>query len=183
MFVPGKIIKTFISKKNNDVIIRYPQWEDLDEVLRYINVLSLEDTFITLSGEQKTREDEMDFLMKLFKGHENNTERGLFAFVGNELVGICGVSRHGKRKEHMGLIGISVAKAYREEGIGRALMTAILNEAKEMGLTMVDLHVYSTNEKAYNLYKHFGFIEAGRVPGAARYKDGFLDEIWMYKKL
>jgi hypothetical protein len=46
-FIPGKVIKTFITKKDTEVTIRYPKWEDLDEMTRYINEISKEDTFVT----------------------------------------------------------------------------------------------------------------------------------------
>jgi len=51
MFIPGLIVKKFISKKGKEIIIRYPKWEDLEELTRYANKLSKEDTFVTFSGE------------------------------------------------------------------------------------------------------------------------------------
>ena len=40
------------------MVIRYPKWEDLEELTRYINKLSSEDTFVTFSGEEIKKEEE-----------------------------------------------------------------------------------------------------------------------------
>lgn len=183
MFEPGKIIKTCTSRKGKEIVIRYPQWEDLNEMLRFINELSAEDTYITYSGETISKDEEIDWLAKVLKDLEKKNGSFIYAFDGKIMVGSCAVSRREKRKEHVGRIGISVAKEYREEGVGAALFETILSEAKDLGFTIVDLEVYGTNDRAYNLYKKFGFIEAGRAPGMVRYKDSFLEEIWMYKSL
>lgn len=49
MFTTGKIIKKFKTKKGKEIVIRYLKWEDLDELTRYVNDLSKEDTFVNLS--------------------------------------------------------------------------------------------------------------------------------------
>ncbi len=46
----GNIIKTFKSKKGNDVVFRSLKHDDLDGMLAYANALIAEDTFIELSG-------------------------------------------------------------------------------------------------------------------------------------
>lgn len=56
MFQPGKIVKTFTSKSGKKIVIRYPQWKDLNQLTEYINKLSAEDTFTTFSGEKITKE-------------------------------------------------------------------------------------------------------------------------------
>jgi hypothetical protein len=38
-FIPGKRVKTFTTKKGKQAVIHYPQWEDLDLLLEYINTL------------------------------------------------------------------------------------------------------------------------------------------------
>ena len=47
----GTVIREFKSKKGNNVIIRTPMWEDLDDILTFANALSKEDTFVLLNGE------------------------------------------------------------------------------------------------------------------------------------
>ncbi len=183
MLETGKIIHTFISKMDNHVIVRYPRWEDLDEILRYINLLSAEDTFLRLGGEVMTKQQEAEYLAHVLEEMELRNGCHLYAFVNGVLIGNCGISRRGKRNEHIGRIGISVAKEFRGQGIGTELLSLLLKEAEKLGFTMVDLKVYSTNDRAYHVYEKLGFVEAGRMPQAVRYQEGFLDEIWMFKKI
>ena len=65
-FIPGKIIKTFISKKGIQITLRYPVWEDLQQMTDYINTLSQEDTYIIFSGEKVSLEHEAVYLAGLF---------------------------------------------------------------------------------------------------------------------
>ena len=183
MLETGTIIKTFTSEKGNEIIIRYPKWEDLDEMWRYANELSAEDTFISLSGENLSKDEEITHLAKVLSEMEKRNVSHLFVFVNKTMIGSSHVMRRGKRNEHIGRIGISIGKEYREEGIGSVLFEATLEEAKKLGFVLVDLKVYGNNTRAYNMYKKFGFLEIGRGLGMVRYKENFEDEIWMYKKL
>lgn len=51
MFKPGKIVRTFVSEKEKEIVISYPRWEDLYDLTRYINKLSREDTFINKKAQ------------------------------------------------------------------------------------------------------------------------------------
>lgn len=183
MFETGKAIKTFTSKKANQIMVRYPKWEDLDQLVTFINTISKEDTFITFSGEEISKDSEMAYLTSVFTAMEKQHASHLYVFHNDILIGNCQVARREKRHEHIGRIGITVGREYREEGIGTELLSILFAEAKRLGFAMVDLMVYGTNDRAYHLYQKMGFQEAGRMPGSVRYKDGFLDEIWMYRIL
>ncbi len=91
----------------------------------------------------------------------------------------------GRTSSHVGLLGISVAKEFRRDGIGNLLMDLILKEGeKEMPqLKTIILGVYSTNDIAQNMYKKFGFVEYGRLPEGIFRNKKFEDEILMYKKI
>ena len=58
--------KTFILKNGIEVLLRLPQKEDADALLVFANVISKEDTFITMSGETLTLDEEITYLREYF---------------------------------------------------------------------------------------------------------------------
>lgn len=187
-FSPGKILKTFITQKGKQGITRYPKWEDLDEMVRFINALSQEDIYITFSGETITKEGEMYYLAEVFKGMEREDSLYIACFIGGTMAGSCTINRDllsRKRSYHVGIFGITIAKEFRGEGIGLEMATIAIKEARTRipGLLTLILNVYSPNTPALDLYKKLGFKEAGRIPKTVWYKGEYIDEIKMYKHL
>jgi RimJ/RimL family protein N-acetyltransferase len=183
-----KTVKEFTTKNGIPIRLRYPVISDLDEVLRYINTLSQEDTFITFSGEEITREDEKKYLQGLAADIQAKDTVVLYAFHENTLIGVCDINRNKKsrmRGRHVATLGISLAKEYRGQGIGRELLQTAIEEAKNNidGLKIIMLHVYQPNEQAYKLYESVGFKEYGRLPKGVYYKNEYCDEIDMYLEL
>ena len=83
----------------------------------------------------------------------------------------------------MGTVGISLAKAIRGEGIGTELFKSLIEEARDLGLTQLELSCFENNTQACALYKKIGFQTAGIIPGAIKYKDSFVGEIKMFLPL
>ena len=67
---------------------------------------------------------------------------------------------------HVGGVGITIAKDYRGEGIGKILMQSLLDEAENYipQLRIITLGVYEDNPPALEMYKKLGFQEYGRFP-------------------
>ena len=63
----GKIIYQGKTKNGQDLIIRYPLLEDVEQLTSYINTLSVEQTFIRFQGEQQTIEQEEMWLKKFWR--------------------------------------------------------------------------------------------------------------------
>lgn len=55
----------------------------------------------------------------------------------------------------------AVDPAYRRQGIGRFLLQAVIDEAKNHGLSRVTLEVRKSNEPAQRLYQSVGFTIEG----------------------
>lgn len=75
--------------------------------------------------------------------------------VGMALLGI-----HGERAW---VGGIGVSPAMRRQGIGRLLMKALIDAARERGLDTVQLEVIQGNTSAHNLYLSLGFDDIRRL--------------------
>lgn len=72
------------------------------------------------------------------------------------------------------LDGLFVSKADRNQGIGSALIEAVMDEARRQGLREVRLDVVDTNPRARALYHRHGFHSISRSrPGLLRLVFGF----------
>ena len=59
------------------------------------------------------------------------------------------------------ITNVAVTKSRRGEGIGEALMRALMQYAANLGVTYMTLEVRRSNETAQNLYRSLGFIQVG----------------------
>ncbi len=63
---------------------------------------------------------------------------------------------------HVGRIDIVVHENFRRQGVGRALLSTIINQSdNEIGLHRVELTVLSNNIAAIGLYEELGFVQEG----------------------
>src|SRR3989344_6086545 len=146
----GQIIYKGKTKKGKDILIRFPQKSDTLALLRYMNTLSKERTFIRFQGEQLTLKEEDKYLKDFLKKLEENKAIKLLAFMENKLVGVTDINLQDKTSTHVGLFGITVAKDYRGEGIGKLLMNLVIQEAKRniIDLKIVTLGCFANNKGA-----------------------------------
>lgn len=78
------------------------------------------------------------------------------------------------------LLTVAVHPDARNQGEGRALLTAFLDRASALGAETAFLEVAADNTAAISLYRCSGFSESGRRPGYYRAPDGqTLDAIVM----
>jgi ribosomal protein S18 acetylase RimI-like enzyme len=175
----------FVNMSKNDLIIRYPKSGDEKEMLEYINELSAERSFILMQGETLSLEEEKQFLNSWFEKITKKTGVMLFVFSGDTLVGVGSIELGRYSTKHVGLFSISVKKKYRGKGIGRLLMSSIIDEAskKLKDLEIINLTVQSENVIAQKMYESFGFKKYGMLPKGIKIKDGYRDHELMYKQI
>src|SRR5258708_23622579 len=183
-FNPGKVIKEFTTKSGKPAIIRYPTWQDVADLLKHINTVSKEDTFITFSGEQETLESEAKYLASEFVDMETGKAVKLFCYVDGIFDGVCDIHQNQGKKErgkHVATFGLVVGRDFRGDGIGFALSQATIAEAKMaiQGLRLIYLDCFANNIAALTLYAKLGFTEAGRIPQGLLYKGEYVDEVHM----
>lgn len=178
-----RIVYRGTSKKGNTFTIRYPIVADSEAMWKYINILSQERTYIRFQGEELPREEEDTFVVDLIKKIENRQALTLLAFHNDTLIGNSGITMHDKIDRHIGEFGISMAKDYRDEGIGSFLMDSVINEAVNHipALEIVSLTIFANNERAQILYEKKGFIQYGNLPKGIKLEQGYVDHEFMYK--
>ncbi|MCA1054115.1 GNAT family N-acetyltransferase [Rossellomorea aquimaris] len=132
-------------------------------------------------SEEMSPDQQREHIQKVLK---NDRETMIVAEIDGEVVGSVDFrSHHLKRLAHTGSISMSVSENYRNMGIGKNLLKALLDWAEQHPhIEKVSLGVFSTNQRAISLYKRLGFIEEGRKIKEFKLDDNhYADDILMYK--
>jgi ribosomal protein S18 acetylase RimI-like enzyme len=108
----------------------------------------------------------------------------LGAFHDAKLVAIAGFAiQQGQKMAHKGTIwGMYVRPAARRTGIGRRLVEAIVDLARDR-VELIQLAVVRDNEQARHLYASLGFREYGVEKNALKQDGRYYDEVLMAKNL
>ena len=87
-----------------------------------------------------------------------------------------------QRTRHTALLGITVARPWRERGVGTALMKVLIEWASQNPIVAkIKLGVVATNEQGLALYNKMCFVQGGQQPREFKKEDGtYLDNIQMY---
>ncbi len=179
----GIEITRFKTKQGIEVIVTTLQDSDLPDLLIYANNLIDEDTFVLLSGNHLTQKHEKKYVDDAIKAMREKKKIHFIARIDGKLAGSFEVRMLPLRKSHAGEIGISLAPAYRDSGIGKKCMEILINEAKKAGLRLLILTCFAINARAIHIYESFGFKKAGVIPGLLYYKGKYEDEIIMHLPL
>ncbi len=179
----GQIIKTFKSTKGNTVVFRYPKKSDLDDMLAFANDLIEEDTFVLLSGKKLTREEEIKHLNETLADIQKGRKIHIAALVGGQYAGNAVIRIGLLRHSHVGDVGISLSRAFRDEGIGTELLKTIIHEGRAAGLRLLTINCFENNDRALHVYKKAGFIPIGIIPGEILYKGKYYGEVRLYMPL
>jgi RimJ/RimL family protein N-acetyltransferase len=179
----GRIIRNFSAKDGREVVLRTPTWNDIDDLMALINSL-VEERADILIDEKLSRDEEIDWLSKSLARLEKDETFHLVAEVNGKVVGNAEFGRKSSGYErHVGTLGIVIGSGYRDLGIGTAMMKTLIVQARAMGLKLLTLCAYATNERAKHVYQKLGFVETGRIP-KKYFKEGkYADEITMAKAL
>ena len=92
------------------------------------------------------------------------------AFDGEALVGLVGLDREvrAKNRHKATVVGMYVAPEAGRRGVGKALMDALLQEARADGIEILVLTVTAGNDGARELYVRCGFQTFGIEPNAIK---------------
>ncbi len=178
----GTTIRKFRAKDGREVTLRAPKWDDLYDMLEFINSLVDEGADIIMDTKQ-TKEQEVEWLARLLNRLEKDEITVVVAEVGGRFVGQVVVTPRRMRSKHVGFLGIALKDGCREIGIGTELMKEAENQSRRLGLEILNLEVFATNERAKHVYEKVGYREVGAWPKVIK-KDGvYIDGILMSKSL
>ena len=106
----------------------------------------------------------------------------LVAIASDEVVGMAGLHtvQPSLRRSHVRLLGIGLAAEWQGRGLGRQMMSRLLDWADQWGgVLRIELHVHEDNARAIALYRSLGFVEEGRHRAYALKAGRYVDSISM----
>ncbi len=160
--------KNVILKNNQECLLRNATGDDAQDVLNVF--LETHEQTDFLSSYKDEASFDAAFEEKFLTNKEfEEREVYLCAVVDGHIVGTAGVDSIGENKvKHRAVLGVAIDKDFCGIGIGRALIAACIECAKDAGYSQLELEVVSENNNAIALYKSMGFIEFGRNPRGFR---------------
>ncbi|GLZ32693.1 hypothetical protein Lesp02_48810 [Lentzea sp. NBRC 105346] len=118
--------------------------------------------------------------------HVRAGEAALAAATVDGEVAALGLWRRGRSAVHHNAAEIQKVMAHparRGLGLGRLVMSALVENARAAGLEVLSLYTRGNNHGAIELYESVGFQECGRIPNLLAVGDERWDEVWMYLTL
>jgi len=174
--------RTFTAKDGRMVVLRSVKWEDLDDLLDFINSLVDEDADI-LRNQKPTRSEEAEWLGRRLASIEKGELIDVVAEVNGKVVANSEVKKRNGAMSHIGDLGIGIRSGYRGIGIGTEIMKTLINESKKAGLKILVLDHFDTNKAARGLYEKMGFREAGKIPKGIHKNGKYIDLVRMTLEL
>jgi len=179
----------FTTKDGRTLVLRPLASTDVVAMLRFANALVKEkkenrDLGVASFDRRLTKEFEEKFLRSMLEGTKKRRAVSVAAFDGGRLVGECMVrGREPSDLGHTGLLGIVILEGYRGVGLGEKLMIEALDEAKRIGIWLIELEVLAINKGAARLYEKVGFMKVGVVPNKIQRDGRHIDIVAMYADL
>jgi RimJ/RimL family protein N-acetyltransferase len=163
------------------VTIRDLVWGDMPSLVDgylalYDEVQEDPDLGIWLFPTRPSLGEEGEWFAGLFRRVQEGTGVAGVAEEDGKAVALCTVHWKAPQKEgrHVGTLGLLVSRAYRNRGIGKALMGYTLDRCRGK-FEQVELAVFASNTIARKLYQSVGFQSWGVEPKAilreGRYTD------------
>jgi RimJ/RimL family protein N-acetyltransferase len=106
----------------------------------------------------------------------------LVAEVDGKVIASLGCDRARRpREKHLCEFGVTVGRAFRGIGVGRAMLETLEVWARESGVEKIMLRVFDTNVRARGLYEKMGYVSEGVERRAVKFLDEYVDAIRMAK--
>ncbi|WP_244151154.1 GNAT family N-acetyltransferase [Parageobacillus thermantarcticus] len=170
--------RQFMAKNGKQFVVRTALPNDADKVVDFIRtVLGEAPYLLTTEAEFKaTGEQQKQLLQQML---DDDGKLAILAEYDGEIIGFLDFHNgHRLRTKHQGSFGMSVKKDFRNQGVGKALLTMLLDWAKENPLIeKVCLEVAADNTNALRLYRNFGFVEEGVKTKAMKIDEQTYDDL------
>ena len=176
-----------------NILIRTLEIDDVEALYKHVNVLLSEQNgrngfpYFSPRTALPPREEYLPKLKEDIEKHkpEDRFRLTFLALVEDKIAGHIVLEKGPLEANwHRRLInGVGVEKDYLGQGVGKALMKAGIDYAREKGIEYIDLGVFSNNTPAVSLYKKLGFEITGTTEDEFRMDGNPLDGLDMTLKL
>ena len=180
-----KYNKIITLKNGKEALLRNGEFADGEAVFVNFNETHAETDYLLSYPDENSfdAEQEAKFLKEKT---ESPNEIEIVALVDGVVAGTAGIEAVGAKHKlkHRAELGIAILKEYWGLGLGKALMEACIECAKEAGYTQLELNAVAENERAVALYRKMGFVEYGRNPrGFNSRVSGYQEVVYMLLEL
>ena len=177
--------RTITLKNGRTCILKPPAPENAEEMIAYLKQIAGETPYMTRYPDEvkKDVEEERAFINRT---REDPDAAMIVAEVDGKIAGTCSVfgNRDRRKISHRCSMGIGLLEDCCGQGLGTAMLSMLIELAKQIGYELMELIVVADNTRAQGLYRKCGFIESGRYYHGMKFDDGsYHDEIMMYKEL
>jgi phosphinothricin acetyltransferase len=156
--------------QSHEVTIRPANPADVPEIARIYNE-GIRDRLATLETEERTPQERLAWLQAHDERHPVLVAERAGAVAG---WGSLNVFNPRPAYGHVADFSIYVGREARGAGIGKALLAALIERARELGYHKLVLAAFPANEAGMRLYTRFGFREVGVYR-----EQGLLDGRWV----
>jgi RimJ/RimL family protein N-acetyltransferase len=158
-----------------DIRIRSIATEHIESFHYALDTVARERRYLTFLAAPPL-EETRGFVLGMIK----NGDPQVVALEDGTVVGWCDIRRHFfPSHAHGGSLGMGILPGYRGRGLGRRLIEAALQAAREAGLVRVELSVHADNDRAIALYEKIGFQREGVARDAVFIDGRYIDTIHM----
>ncbi|OIJ10510.1 hypothetical protein BKP37_18420 [Anaerobacillus alkalilacustris] len=168
----------FTSKGGHRILLRSASPTDARALCQLsYEVISENDTLVATIEELYLNEEKQKESIYIY----NNDPRSclIVAEYNRQIIGMLTFQGGTLQKyQHHGSIGIIVKKDFRGTGVGKALLSTLIEWADYNPLLeKLCLEVLASNKSAILLYKSLGFIEEGRLVNQVKLGNGRYDDL------
>jgi phosphinothricin acetyltransferase len=156
--------------QSHEVTIRPANSADVPEITRIYNE-GIRDRLATLETEERTPQERLAWLQARDERHPVLVAERAGAVAG---WGSLNIFNPRPAYAHVADFSIYVGQEARGTGIGKALLAALIERARELGYHKLVLAAFPKNEAGMRLYTRFGFREVG-----VYHEQGILDGRWV----
>ena len=176
--------KTHILKSGISISIRTPVKEEAQRLVR-LKRSYIENTSTIPMNLEEYPDDPNNELRLITEYEESPNSILLVAENKDELIGNIDLTGSKRKKMfHTGMIGMGIKKEWRNQGLGKYLISSVIEWAQNSSpIEIIWLDVYASNELGMHLYKNMGFIESGIIHDFFKDKNGYKDKVQMYQRI
>jgi L-amino acid N-acyltransferase YncA len=159
--------------------IRSAHVTDIPDILNIYNQ-GIVDRIATLEDEIKSEEDILEWLFK-----RDDRYAVIVIEVKDQIVGWASLNPYSHRCAYSGVaeLSIYIERNWRGKGIGKKLLSALEEKARQNGFYKIVLFTFPFNQQGQGLYKRLGYREVGIFLNQGKLDGKFVDVMAMEKLL